>query len=71
MIDLADEHHVGLVLSCHLLSLLEDSDRLLPLSCSAWLPAPLGNFSVWIRAYWPDTAILDGTWKPPVIAVEK
>jgi hypothetical protein len=35
---------------------------------SNWLPAPLGNFSIWIRAYWPDEAILDGTWKPPVIA---
>jgi len=34
-----------------------------------WLPAPAGNFSVWLRAYWPDKAILDGTWKPPVIAV--
>jgi len=33
-----------------------------------WLPAPAGNFSIWIRAYWPDQAILDGTWKPPVIA---
>ena len=33
-----------------------------------WLPAPAGNFSIWLRAYWPDQAILDGTWKPPVIA---
>ena len=32
-----------------------------------WLPAPAGNFSIWIRAYWPDQAILDGTWKPPKI----
>ena len=32
-----------------------------------WLPAPEGNFSVWIRAYWPDQAILEGTWKPPVV----
>jgi hypothetical protein len=32
-----------------------------------WLPAPNGTFSVWIRAYWPDQPILDGTWKPPVI----
>ena len=32
-----------------------------------WLPAPAGNFSIWIRAYWPDQAILDGTWKPPVV----
>jgi hypothetical protein len=38
---------------------------------SNWLPAPAGNFSVWIRAYWPDQAILDGTWKPPVIKVVK
>ena len=34
---------------------------------SNWLPAPPGNFSIWIRAYWPDKAILDGTWKPPVV----
>ena len=36
---------------------------------SNWLPAPDDNFSVWIRAYWPDQVILDGTWKPPVIKV--
>jgi hypothetical protein len=34
---------------------------------SNWLPAPAGNFSIWLRAYWPDEAILSGTWKPPVI----
>src|SRR5271166_4682731 len=34
---------------------------------SNWLPAPLGNFSIWLRAYWPDQAILEGRWKPPVI----
>jgi len=34
---------------------------------SNWLPAPAGNFSIWLRTYWPDQAILDGTWKPPVI----
>jgi len=33
-----------------------------------WLPAPNGNFSIWLRAYWPDQAVLDGTWKPPMIA---
>lgn len=32
---------------------------------SNWLPAPDGDFSLWIRAYWPDQAILDGTWTPP------
>ena len=36
---------------------------------SNWLPAPAGNFSIWIRAYWPDQAILDGTWKPPVVKI--
>ncbi len=35
---------------------------------SNWLPAPSGKFSLWLRAYWPDQAILDGTWKPPVIS---
>jgi len=25
----------------------------------------LGNFSIWLRAYWPDQAVLDGIWKPP------
>jgi hypothetical protein len=38
---------------------------------SNWLPAPAGTFSIWLRAYWPDQAILDGTWKPPVIELVK
>ncbi len=38
---------------------------------SNWLPAPAGNFSIWIRAYWPDKAILDGNWKPPVVKIAK
>lgn len=32
-----------------------------------WLPAPRGKFSLFIRAYWPDKAILDGTWVPPKV----
>jgi hypothetical protein len=36
---------------------------------SNWLPAPEGNFSIWLRAYWPDKAILDGSWKPPVVKI--
>ena len=35
---------------------------------SNWLPVPAGNFSIWLRTYWPDQAILDGTWKPPVVS---
>jgi hypothetical protein len=34
---------------------------------SNWLPAPQGQFSLYLRAYWPDQPILDNTWKPPVI----
>jgi len=30
-----------------------------------WVPAPNGTFSLYIRAYWADRAILDGTWQPP------
>ncbi|CAG2139162.1 DUF1254 domain-containing protein [Cupriavidus numazuensis] len=34
---------------------------------SNWLPAPGGNFSLYIRAYWGKQPILDGSWKPPAI----
>ncbi len=33
-----------------------------------WLPAPNGTFSLYIRAYWPEKAILDATWQPPPVA---
>jgi hypothetical protein len=32
-----------------------------------WLPAPAGPFSLFIRAYWGEQAILDGSWKPPAV----
>ncbi|MFG2426986.1 DUF1254 domain-containing protein [Streptomyces sp. NPDC048590] len=32
-----------------------------------WLPAPEGDFSLFLRAYWPDDAVLDGTWAPPAV----
>jgi hypothetical protein len=33
-----------------------------------WLPAP-GNadFSLYLRAYWPKTEVLDGSWTPPEV----
>jgi hypothetical protein len=34
---------------------------------SNWLPAPDGTFSLYIRAYWSENAILDGTWMPPSV----
>jgi hypothetical protein len=38
---------------------------------SNWLPAPNGQFSLYIRAYWGKQAILDGSWQPPRIGVLK
>lgn len=32
-----------------------------------WLPAPDGDFSLYLRAYWPSPDILDGTWAPPPV----
>jgi hypothetical protein len=32
-----------------------------------WLPAPKGDFSLYVRAYWPKPAITDGTWTPPAV----
>ncbi len=37
---------------------------------SNWLPAPPGNFKLWLRAYLPGKAILNGTYQvPPVVEV--
>jgi hypothetical protein len=37
---------------------------------SNWLPAPAGKFRLWLRAYIPGAAILDGEYNvPPVIKV--
>jgi hypothetical protein len=33
-----------------------------------WLPAPAGDeFSLYLRAYWPEQAILNGSWTPPPV----
>ena len=32
-----------------------------------WVPTPSDEFSLYIRAYWPKDAILDGSWKPPMV----
>ena len=32
-----------------------------------WLPAPAGNFSLYIRAYWGEQPVLDGFWHPPKV----
>jgi hypothetical protein len=30
-----------------------------------WLPSAKGNFSLYFRTYWPDTAVTSGQWTPP------
>jgi hypothetical protein len=33
-----------------------------------WLPAPNdADFSLFLRAYWPKTPVLDGSWSPPPV----
>ncbi|WP_396616110.1 DUF1254 domain-containing protein [Lysobacter soli] len=34
---------------------------------SNWLPAPEEEFSLYIRAYWPDAPITEGRWTPPAV----
>ena len=35
---------------------------------SNWLPAPKdGQFSLYLRSYWPKVAVTDGTWTPPPV----
>jgi hypothetical protein len=32
-----------------------------------WLPAPDGDFSLYVRAYWPMAEATDGRWTPPAV----
>lgn len=34
---------------------------------SNWLPAPDGNFNLFLRLYWPEPSVLDKQWLPPAI----
>jgi len=34
---------------------------------SNWVPAPKGEFSIYIRAYWGKKGITEGTWVPPEV----
>jgi hypothetical protein len=37
-----------------------------------WLPAPKDrDFSLYVRAYWPKAATIDGSWTPPAVAKGK
>ncbi|HEU5295191.1 MAG TPA: DUF1254 domain-containing protein, partial [Burkholderiaceae bacterium] len=32
-----------------------------------WLPAPKGDFSLYVRAYWPKVPVTEGSWTPPPV----
>ncbi len=36
---------------------------------SNWLPAPSGNFKLWLRVYLPGAAILNGTYRVPPVTL--
>ena len=38
---------------------------------SNWLPAPMGKFRLWLRAYMPGAAMLDGTYRVPPVELEE
>lgn len=39
---------------------------------SNWLPAPKnGDFSLYLRTYWPKKEVLDGKWTPPAVLKQK
>lgn len=39
-----------------------------PVHRANWLPAPEGDdFSLFIRAYWPEAAVVGGSWTPPAV----
>ena len=38
---------------------------------SNWLTAPDGDFSLYVRSYWPKKEILDGKWTPPAVEKQK
>ena len=38
-----------------------------PVARANWLPAPKGDFSLYVRAYWPKPAVMDGSWTPPPV----
>jgi len=34
---------------------------------SNWLPAPTGNFLLWLRIYLPGPSVINGTYRPPPV----
>jgi hypothetical protein len=43
-----------------------------PAQRANWLPAPAGEeFSLYVRAYWPESAIAEGSWTPPPVVLAR
>lgn len=38
-----------------------------PAQRANWLPAPKGDFSLYVRAYWPKAEVMQGVWTPPPV----
>jgi len=38
-----------------------------PAERANWLPAPKGDFSLYVRTYWPKPAATEGAWTPPAV----
>ena len=36
-----------------------------------WVPAPEGAFSLYLRCYWPEQSVIDGSWVPPNVEKQK
>jgi hypothetical protein len=53
-------------LTLYVSSASPDKERL-----SNWLPAPADDFSLYLRAYWPEPAIAEGKWTPPPVVKSK
>lgn len=49
------------------LTLYVQADRPPEAQRANWLPAPKGDFSLYVRAYWPKTAVIEGSWTPPAV----
>jgi len=41
--------------------------RPIPHSTPNWLPAPSGDFSLYVRVYWPEAEITGGSSSPPAV----
>jgi hypothetical protein len=53
------------------LTILVQADPPLGDQRANWLPAPKGeDFSLFMRAYWPKIAAIDGSWTPPPVQVK-